>query len=396
MKIKIKRRDNLYIIFSIMFFALYIFSYQIRGIIFSDKLKSINFIALLTIFLLLLKMKDKINYYLLSIISMLTVVMICSQLYNQKDIIEIFLIFSCIIAPLILITINLNRDNIKEIFLLNLKYFNFIVILLFIFAIVDKVTNDSIAKFLADIFNDSSFYSQVYSNNSLRYYSFMGHPLYNTQIFLTYYLLNYMAIDKFNKKTNKFLVMVVSISGIAFTASKTGILLILSSMLIFNLFKKYKISYYVIVIVMFTVLLNMGSFDNLIYRFSTGTITSGRNEMWNILENYNLFPIKFLTGYGSGFNSIYNNYIPKASMAFEYPIRLFQLEYGVLFTILMYIVILLYPVITLIKRKEYKLLLGFLIIFIDVNTYNGIGLGMDIMLMFAVYTCMILNLSRVN
>lgn len=394
MNVRIRKRDQLYKIHVIFFIGILLFSYQLRGIFFQGTIQHINLLSIISIILLIFNKYENINIKIIMIIMLTAIVGLYSQVLNGKSFIQIMFFLTCIIMPLILITFNINERKIEEIFLLFLKFFNFIVVLLFIFAVIDKITGNIIIKNFVSFLKDAGTYKYALTDSDLRYYSFMGHPLYNAQLFLMYYILNVLANKYFDKKINKIAIIIISLAGVAFTASKTGIVLIAFSMLYFNLFKKNRNLYYVLIIIVAIIFCKIGFFDSLIYRFINETLTSGRNEMWEILNQNNIFPIKFWTGYGSGFNSIYNDYVSGASMAFEYPVRLFQLEYGSFFTILLYTVILIYPIIVFLKRKQFSLLLAFIIIFVDVNTYNGIGLGMDMMLVLCVYIYIILNISK--
>ncbi|EHK2306071.1 hypothetical protein KCK38_001926 [Clostridium perfringens] len=320
--------------------------------------------------------------------------MILSQLINNKGIVENIVVFSCIMFPSILLIINLSGEIFEKVFNIYLKFINIISIILITTAIFDKVTGYGIARFLANIFNDRYFYDAVYYNNSIgRFYSFMGHPLYNAQIFLMFYIVNFFAKKYFKTGLNMIVVSIITMLGVLFTASKTAFVLLLICLIFFRPIKN-KFIYVIFIILAIYFSINLGLFDPLIYRLKTQTLTSGRNEVWNIITQMNIFPIKWFSGYGSGFNNLYNNYVTLASAAFEYPIRLFSLEYGRIFTIGLYTLICVYPILKILLRKNILILLGFAIIFLDVNTYNAIGLGSDNMLMFITFTYICINLSE--
>lgn len=377
----------------ILFLGVFVLSFQFRGIFLQGNLKSMNIIATIAIVMLIVKYSSKSNpfYVLLFIYTILT--MFISQYSNNKGIIETIVILLCILLPNYLILIDIPQDEFLDVFKLYIKFINIMTIFLIIFAVLDKITGASVAKFFAGIFRDRSFYNSVLSDGTNRYYSFMGHPLYNTQLFLMFYVINYCGNRYAKYGINMIIVSIISILGIGLCASKTGFILLIAC-LIFLRPVNNKWIYPIVLLAMVCGAMSMGIFDMLIYRLKTQTLTSGRNEVWKILEYNNLFPLKFWTGYGSGFNKIYNRYITLASAAFEYPIRLFALEYGILFSILIYIIIFIKPVFRILKNKQFILLISFGIIFADVNTYNGIGLGIDIMLMFSTYVYIIMNLSN--
>lgn len=388
----INNKNTLYKLNIMLFLSLFVFSFQIRGIFFSGNLKSLNILALVSISLLFIY-NTKNNIIGIFILIFSALMMFISQYFNNKSIFEIVTVFNCIITPILLMYVNIKKDKFIEIFKLYVKFINVIVLLLIIFAIIDKFTNQSIIKFFAVILKDESFYNAVQNDSENRMYSFMGHPLYNVQIFLIFYVINYCSKKYIEYGINMLLVAIITILGISFCASKTGLVLLFVCLILLRPTKN-KWFYPVIFLSIVVISLRLGIFDSVIYRFKTQTLTSGRNEVWDIVREYNLFPIGFWSGYGSGFNHEYNKYLQLASAAFEYPIRLFALEYGVLFSILISINLFIIPIVALCRGKNLTLIVSFLIIFFDVNTYNGIGLGMDIMLMFAVFVYMILNLNQ--
>lgn len=382
---------NLYFI---LFFSVFIISYQIRGIFVSGKIQSLNILAIVAIFFIVFNKNTILKKRYIFFIGILTLSMIYSQSINNKSFMENMVVISCIIIPMSLIFIYINKIKFEKIFFLYVRYFNYIIIILFIFAIVDRISGDAIAKVFTSMFNDESFRTAVNSPNNIRYYSFMGHPLYNTQLFLMFYVINAIVKKYFpeKQKIKMSYVVLITVFGVLFTASKTGMALTLILLLFMAPYKNKKIVYLVLIFILLIILYKLGFFDNLIYRLTTQTLTSGRNEVWSILKQNDIFPIKFWYGYGSGFNNLYNYYIKGASMAFEYPIKLFQLEYGILNSIFIYIIIFIYPIYNIVKSRQWHIFIGFIVIFIDVNTYNGIGLGMDIMMMFCLFMNMILNL----
>jgi len=130
-------------------------------------------------------------------------------------------------------------------------------------------------------------------------------------------------------------------------------------------------------------------------RFDTTSLTSGRSEVWDVIEKANYFPFKFWTGYGSNFiYDVYNNVIKNASAGFEYPYRELALHYGILYCLIFYIIIFLIPTIVLIKRKQYLIFLSYMIIFVNINTFNGICNGDNCLLIFTVVMMFINNLSN--
>lgn len=226
-----------------------------------------------------------------------------------------------------------------------------------------------------------------------RLYSFMGHPLFNTQLYLMFFILNNIYNKYFEKLLSDKVLIIVMLLGISMTASKTGLILASVSVLIIT-YKKTKIKHIIMVIIASAITIGSGIFNNTIYRILEESLTTGRAESWERITTMNLFPIKFFTGYGNGFTFVYNQYIDWASAAFEYPIRMFSLEMGISMMIGIYICIAIIPVAILVGRRHLYLLISYAIVFLDVNTYNALSLPGDNMIIFSLFTCIILNISN--
>lgn len=386
-----KLNNSFYISFILLILSLMVTPYYIRGIILPYKVKNLNVLAYLSILLMIFCSNKKYNRKYIFYLGIITTVFLYSQFYSNKELLSTIKYYLGLIVPLYLLGINIDEHDIKKFFLGFIKVYNIFIFLLLLLGVIDFFTGNSVAKFWSSIFNDTGYTSWAYEVNRNRYLSFMGHPLYNSELFLIFFVFNSINNKYFEKQLSSLTITLLSVIGIALTGSKTGMVLVLVGILIMSL---YSIKTTIIQWLIFLLTLFLGVFETTINRFKTQTLTTGRSKYWNIVESYNLFPIKFWNGYGAGFTFDYNSYINNASAAFEYPIRMFSLEFGILFTILLYISIFFLPILCLIKRKHFYLLIGYLIIFIDVNTYNGIALAQDHMFILVITIFLIIKLSN--
>lgn len=226
-----------------------------------------------------------------------------------------------------------------------------------------------------------------------RIYSFWGHPLYNAQIFLSLIGLNYIYGETFLHKHKRDLIIVpICVVGVALTASKSAIAICM--LLLILLYTKNK-TYMSIFIVMTLVLFHVGLFDLVISRFG-GSLSTGRDEIWQSLQSARKEFFHFFWGNGSDSKYKYENIVDSARAAFEYPFRLFALEFGILFDIIIMGVTFLKPVYTIFKIKPTKMFL--IIIFVavsaHVNIYNGIGTYSDQMYAFCLFGCMVIQAAK--
>lgn len=371
--------------------SLIITPYYVRGIFLPEKIKSLNILAYLSIIMLFIYNFKKYKKKMLMIIAIISLIFIYSQSSANKEILATIKTYLGIIVPLFLIGINLNKETFTITFTRFIKIYNLFIMILVFIGIIDHFMGNVFAKGFSYIFNDSGYLLWAMDPTRNRYLSYMGHPLYNTELFLIFFVLNNLYNKYFEKIIPYFVISLISIVGIGLTGSKTGLVLIVIGIILLSIKNKKAFITQIPIMILGA---GFGVFSTTITRLSTETLTTGRSKYWVKVMQYNMFPIKFFSGYGSGFTFDYNKIMAGASAAFEYPIRLFSLEYGILFTIMLYIVLFIYPIIILIRRKHFGILIGFMVVFIDVNTFNGIGLAQDHMFTFCLFELIIINLSN--
>ncbi|RII33890.1 hypothetical protein D2A34_11925 [Clostridium chromiireducens] len=392
----IKRNYRNKKIFIILLTSLFIFSQELREGLLGNTFATINVLSLFSVSLLILNNFNELNklkftlFYVAIIIYIFT-----ASLYEDS----LFTIIKCIIAfifPLILIIQEVNNNSFENIFKLTILTLNTVIIIITIIGICEIIFGIKINNYIS-IFMSPRTQEQIIANSmsdeAKRLYSFMGHPLFNTELYLMFLVLNILYNKYLQQRKSPVWILVVPTIGLAFTGSKTGFVLLCVSVLL--LFKSSNIINKILLIMFGLIIaLKIGLFNTLIYRFTTGSLTSGRSEKWIEITSMNIFPIKFFTGYGNGFTFILNSYVDWASAAFEYPIRMFSLEMGIIMTIMIYLFIMVIPIIILMKRGHWDLLLSYLIVFADINTFNGIAILGDKMMILSLFIFLILNLSK--
>lgn len=392
--IKIESRNKK--LFIILLISLFIFSQELREGTLGNTFATVNILSLFSVSLLILNNFNRLDKKKFIVFYITILIYIFSaSLYENS----FFTIAKCIISfifPLILIILEIDNDTLKSIFKFTVITLNIVIIIITIIGIFEIIfainINTHISTFMSQRTREQIMDNSM-SINSKRLYSFMGHPLFNTELYLMFLALNILYNKYLIQKKCPLWILAAATIGIAFTGSKTGFVLLCLS--IVTLFKSSnKIKKFLLIIAGIAVALKIGLFNTLLYRFTTGSLTSGRSEKWIEIKSMNLYPIKFFTGYGNGFTFTFNTYVDWASAAFEYPLRMFSLEMGIIMTVMIYIFIMLIPTITLIKRRHWYLLLSYLIVFVDINTFNGIALLGDKMMILSLLIFLILGLSK--
>lgn len=373
----------------------FIFSAELRVGIIGEKLGAINIVFAIAIIYIALKYINLFDYKYILLFLMISVYYIGNSYFYQGNLVIVIKAYLAFILPLLLVGLKINIYSFKSFFKNFLKLLNFLIVVITVLGIIDYLFNYKAINFISLIMGEDFRKAALamQKDSVFRMFSLMGHPLFNAELYLMFYLLNNLYNKYIEKLFPNCLIIVTSMIGVVLTASKTGIVLIVACIL-FIYGKKKNILYYWLIIFAAVMTLKIGVFNNVIERFMSGSLTSGRSETWEIIKNSDMFPIKFFIGYGTGFAFEYNAIISSASAAFEYPIRMFSLELGIFTMMLIYTVILVYPVYKLVKRKHFNLLIAYLIVFVDVNTYNGLCLIRDFMLIFCIFIFTILNLSE--
>lgn len=346
---------------------------------------------------------NRYNFFILFLFFISYVLAIFSIIsgYNYYDFNQITIVTEAIFIPLLLIGVSYNDNiNIKIINLL-LNIINLIVVSIIIIGIFDYFSNYKIQIFLRNyFFSDDFFIKDIEYNilNVYRYYSFLGHPLRLTGIILMFYSIN----NIYNKKINYFLLTILSLIGISLTNSKMGFLCLMILFLTSYYFNKKKdnkiilklIIIFIIVFISYN-LFNINFFQETIFkRFITTDITTGRSKIYKILlDNKELYPKIFGQGYAY---SYYIKELLSQSITFnlEFPPLMFAYDYGILSTIFIYLIIMIYPIYIFIIRKQWFILINFICVFLQVNTHAGITVALDGMAQLCFYIYLLLLISN--
>lgn len=392
MVINAKRSEKIYNYLILIIASTLIFSMQFRIGILGGALGSVNYLSIPLICLLFFNIKTNTKYFFWWYV--ISCYYIISSYYVQQSLFDVAKSYISFIFPLIIISLEIDRDTFLKFFKKFLNIFNTIMILITIFGVCDLLIGSKIILFLSKFMGGriKELIEIQSTRDVFRMYSFLGHPLFNTQLYLIYYILNVLYKKYYGDIIKSKYIYLVTLIGISLTASKSGLLLYIVSIILLNP-KRIKFKHIVLGIIGTVIVLKIGIFDNTITRLLTESLTTGRAEKWVQVNELNLYPIKFLTGYGTGFAFYYNSILDWASAAFEYPVRLFSLEQGKLMMLMIYSCIFIYPSVILFMRKQFTLVKAYMIIFIDVNTFNGIAVIGDYMLIFCIFILIILNIS---
>lgn len=183
---------------------------------------------------------------------------------------------------------------------------------------------------------------------------------------------------------------IVSVIGIGFCGSKTGLILIAIEFALLYVNKK-GIKYFILVAAAVYWAYGYGLLDTVIGRFldgfKSGDLTTGRNTALALLMRNGYLHFNFLMGHAGADLS------ERMIAALEYPPLRWAYLFGVWFSVVMCIILFLTPAMMILKNKNIKIFIVLIILILDVNSYNGITTQSDQMLLYCVSVFLLLNLS---
>ena len=299
-------------------------------------------------------------------------------------------IYISIVVPLLIISFRF-RDSkfLYDVIKCWKGFLKISVIIMLITEIIDVLSGYSVTAWIANFTNVASF-SRILKQQ--RCVTYMGHPLFSSELFLAYYLFSHLIARIENKKDSlwDFLFPLV---GILMTQSRTGLILILMAFLVFNLEWKYVQRIFTAFVILI-LLYQFGLFDSVLERFEqsilAGDITAGRNSSFVTLFTTGQFKLYWFQGQSID----YDGSVTLLSMALEYPIACWAYNLGIIISMLLTIGYFVYPLIAVVKRRQKDVFWALLLLVLDVCTYSGLGNNDDKPLLFCIMCCLIMNISN--
>lgn len=299
------------------------------------------------------------------------------------------LLFSIIFPSIVTLYKFRSEKNFHDLFSLFLFFLQAAVILMFITEILDVCSDFKVSYWIAQTTGIESLIKQASYKRCITY---IGHPLYATEIYISYYLFKHIQSKLYGRKES-IICFIVPLLGVALTQSKTGIILLTVSFLAFN-FNSKKIRYVGIALVLIGSCYMSGIFDSVIDRFilgiEIGDITSARNTvLFRLLSSGELqfgwIKMQSLSEFLAS---------SKIAVALEYSILRWAFRFGLLITIPLVLIAYIFPIIKLIKKRNWDLLICLIVIIVDVNSYAGIGDAGNKALHYYIMAALILNAAH--
>lgn len=398
---KLYNPNNAYAIYVyIMAFGLFATPYLLRQQIitsFSNRtfLWGINYISLFALFLFISQniLHKKFNiWYLFPALSLIA--LLPTQFAHPISWGGIFLFSCCCIFPQYILFSDFSVPGKEYCIKRFLVFFDCIIFILFITALIDKVADRCIIKQLASFLTCDEGVSQfAYLNDSehKRFFSILGHPLTNAFLFNAFYALN-ILYNKYHKNLlPNYIWTIITLLSLICCGGKTGITVGLI-ITIFTYYRKWQ--FYVLVAVSIPIVYISGILDNLIYRFTKLPLTTGRASGLKSLLADERISFRIFQGYGSLLGSKYKS--PEFDflhVASEFPLIDHSLHYGILFALLLLLPPFIYVTIRLWKEKRFTDWFFWCLLYAEVNTYNGFSSRLDVSFIFYFLSFILINIA---
>lgn len=366
---------------------------------------NINIIAgAFVIYILFVKIKQKkINIFLLWINALIGIFVMISILFSSMKNYFIPNVTVWVNTILILNIIGINICELidfKKLIRKIIKIMNYCMIAVVFIGCLDYLSGFAVQKLLSKYYFLQGYFTEDILRNMngfYRYFSIWGHPLRLGGMILIIFALNIVYTRYYGKLTNINFIAIVSLIGACLANSKASIVGVIGLVILMAFRNKKGRLIKIIISILFLVILFNTSFfqETILNRFLNTDLTTGRSEIVNYMFT-GYIPTPHAIGEGVGYSYYVSNMTGLGALSFEYPPIMFSYDYGIICTILIYIVLFIYPMFMMIKRKQWLAICCYGIVFLQYNTHAAIVVKEDAMIQLVFFIYLLLNIIYDN
>jgi len=350
----------------------------------------LNFVAVIGTCLMLLEQvkRDKNTWKLVALPMIGFVFVIITQLHYPISWGGILVVFCCNFFSVYLLLLDTEKLELDELIRKLILVMEIILIIIAVAGVIDKVFDRAHIKVLGRVFTCEGAILKEYmtSPNSemKRLYCIYEHPL------TTGFMINMIyAIGIFENKKKRVLLPDYALFALAAIlqiccGGKMGIM-VFGVMTVLFFFKDWK--FWIGAVVLGTVAYFSGIMDNVIFRFRMIPLTTGRATALKILwEQFPQYRPKIFLGYGVELDELRRTTFVGwewiDNLTTELPFINYSMRYGLLCGIAMVLIPIILVLIKAIRKKKWLQFIMWLLVFAQVNTYNGFNSTLDIAAIF--------------
>lgn len=358
--------------------------FHVTGITLPGMLGSANWIAIIAEIIMLAivvqegRRKRNKNSLLAVILTLYTLLVTLTNIVAHNYIGH-WVLFASIIPAIILLRINFDNIDMLKLFKKFLIRFNFVICFIFIVGITDFFLGGIVNNLIKNYLYDESWAKMVSIENEaygFRMFTVIGTPLMNA-----FYALVMLSLNAIYKKLtgsivgNRSLIYGVSILAIFATGSRTALFLGVAIIVVTELFDKLRLYKVLFLLSVFFILINTALFQDTVgNRLSLGFMndTDARYQLFQMYLNNDFGKIKIFSGGGYNFSRVLTSSLDDnwTTLNFEYPVLMFLYDYGIVATVLYYVMFLILPIRHWIKQKQPYIVAMYCILFAFLQTCN--------------------------
>ena len=360
--------------------------YQLTGITLSGLLGSINLFAIVALVgLLLLEIRSgsiyskRVSWEVLLLIIVYVALCVNSNYNGINGKLGNWVVLASILPGMLLSATRFEQDELYNPVEKTLKIVNAIFLSLFIVGILDYFMGGVVGNFIADNLSDESWARMIRNENStygFRMVTLIGSPLMNAFYALVMLVLNVT----YTKYTGKELIkkgILYCITGITIvlTGSRTALIFAAAFILVNEFLEKWGVARIIAIVLIFAVFVNTDLFQETVgarLKLGFNNEIYARYMLWTMFTENKFGSLQLFSGGGYNYSRSLTGslYSYATSLNFEYPILMFAFDYGIVATILYYLIFLAAPCIKLLSEKKKFALFSYCTIFAFLQTCN--------------------------
>lgn len=384
--------------------------FHVTGLRFPGHLSSVNLLAIFALFIVfVLYIRDihitplhtRVVFLLLSLAF---VVLVTYSNYTGGTTMGHWVLFGSIVPGLLLYGFEFLDVDYKLMFTHLLKIFDVALTVLFCIGILDYlVLGGLVNNFIAGTLSEPGWAQMIraeFDAYGYRMCTIIGAPLFNAFYALLYIMLNSIYERYYNRGImNKWVVYTIGLVTIFLTGSRVALVVGISLALFSELTKRWGMLRVIVVIIGLIIVVNTPLFQNTIgVRLNNGFMneTDARYKLIVELAN-NRFGMPGIFS-GGGYN--YSRELTAMSIAnsktinFEYPFLMFAFDYGIVATVIYYILFFIIPEIELIVSGHRFAAFTYLLVFGSVQTFNMVAQFYDANLQLAFLMVLLSGIAK--
>lgn len=360
--------------------------YQVTGITLPGLLGSINLFAIIALVgLLFLETKsgsiysNRVSWGVLLLIAIYAVLCINSNYNGVNGRLGNWVVLASILPGMLLSAIRFEPGELYNTMEKTLKIINVIFLSLFVIGIMDYFMGGIVGNFIADYLSDESWARMIRNENStygFRMVTLVGSPLMNAFYALVLLVLNVTYTKYTGRKIigKSFLYIITGVT-IVLTGSRTALICAAAFILVSEFLDKWGVARIIIILIVFGIFINTNLFQETVgarLKLGFNNENDARYMLWIMFTENEFGALKLFSGGGYNYSRSLTGslYSYATSLNFEYPVLMFAFDYGIVATILYYLIFLVVPCIRLLSEKKRFALFSYCVIFAFLQTCN--------------------------